>query len=91
MSSIIFDVLISSYPPLGGRYCSASSTPTTATTIHSQGPLNIRFTGFSRTWLYYREGRRSARALEWNCTTVHDRPQRPFSQAGPSPRAGVQE
>src|SRR5919107_3248497 len=35
-------------PPLGARYWSAISTPTTATTIHSQGPRKIRFTSMSR-------------------------------------------
>ncbi len=49
MFSSICDVEISSYPPLGVRNCRASRTPTTATTIHSHGPLNMRFTVFSRT------------------------------------------
>ena len=48
MYLLIVEVLISSYPPLGARYCSASRTPTTASTIHSQGPLKMRFTDFFR-------------------------------------------
>ena len=38
------DVFTSSYPPLGARYWIASRTPNMARTIHSQGPLNMRFT-----------------------------------------------
>ena len=41
-------LVTSSYPPLGARYCRARSTPITASTIHNQGPLKIRFTDFSR-------------------------------------------
>ena len=39
------EVLTSSYPPLGARNWMASRTPKAARTIHSQGPLNMRFTG----------------------------------------------
>ena len=44
MNCCISEVVTSSYPPLGVRYCRARRTPTTATTIHSQGPLSKRFT-----------------------------------------------
>ena len=46
MYSFIFEALISSPAPEGARNCRAISTPITATTIQSQGPLNKRFTGF---------------------------------------------
>src|SRR3954453_13750244 len=48
MYVLIFEVSISLYPPLGARYWSAISTPTTATTIHSHGPRKIRLTSMSR-------------------------------------------
>src|SRR3954447_4206296 len=44
MWEVIFEVLISVYPPLGTRYCSAMITPRPATPIHNQGPRRIRFT-----------------------------------------------
>src|SRR3954453_12754414 len=44
----ILEVSTSWYPPLGARYWSAISTPTTATTIHSHGPRKIRLTSMSR-------------------------------------------
>ena len=49
MYSFICEVVISSYSPLVAKYCRARSTPTTASRLHSHGPLNMRFTGFSRT------------------------------------------
>src|SRR3954451_10652525 len=48
MRGPISEVSISLYPPLGARYWSAISTPTTATTIHSHGPRKIRLTSMSR-------------------------------------------
>ena len=34
---------------VGRGYCRRAAPPTTARTIHNHGPLNMRFTGFSRT------------------------------------------